>query len=450
MRLKLSTYLRRMARLAMAVTIITTPFRYRFVILSRPQEPIYKDFTDILLFPADVFLMATLGLWLVSLVLERRRVSAGPFFLTVPIVGISVMGVSGTVVSIDPMLSFYHSIRLLLLTGWYLYVLNEIKSLSEIVAPVAVQVFIQSMVGVVQVMEQHSLGLQSLGELELDPAWHGVSIVWAEGIRSLRAYGLTDHPNILGGCLAFALALMAGWYVDNKSQWRMPVAGVHLLGALGLLLTFSRSAWLALAGGFAFGALLYFKKRLRYALQEGLALIASTLILLAPFAWQNAAYLGVRLNQQNSFQQVEDESRSFYERNLLNEVTNKIFADHALLGVGLGALPRAMRDAFPKLTVNYQPAHVVLLDVAAELGIFGALFYAVTLIGPWLALVINRRRIIFSPTLIGMSAVLLALTLIGFFDYYTWLLTPGRLWQWLIWGTWSALYQSSFTGVHDA
>ena len=43
----------------------------------------------------------------------------------------------------------------------------------------------------------------------LDPTQSGVSIVAASGgSRLLRAYGLTDHPNILGGCLAFGLLLL--------------------------------------------------------------------------------------------------------------------------------------------------------------------------------------------------------------------------------------------------
>jgi hypothetical protein len=31
-------------------------------------------------------------------------------------------------------------------------------------------------------------------------------------------------------------------------------------------------------------------------------------------------------------------------------------------------------------------------------------------------------------------------TIIGLFDYYPWLLPPGRLWHWIIWGLWSGFY----------
>jgi hypothetical protein len=53
---------------------------------------------------------------------------------------------------------------------------------------------------------------------------------------------------------------------------------------------------------------------------------------------------------------------------------------------------------------------------------------------------LNRARLTWSPALVRMSAILLAITLVGFFDYYTWLLVPGRLWQWTTWGLWSIVY----------
>jgi hypothetical protein len=32
-------------------------------------------------------------------------------------------------------------------------------------------------------------------------------------------------------------------------------------------------------------------------------------------------------------------------------------------------------------------------------------------------------------------------------DYYPWLLTPGRLWQFTIWGFWGSFYSSSLKAV---
>ena len=447
---KPSTLLRTLARLALGVTIVLIPFRYRVTLQARPLPPVYGDYTDLLLFASDISLLVALALWGLDLALSPRRLTFKPLFLTLPIAGVTGMGAVSIVFSVDPTLSLYHTVRLILLFGLHLYVLNEIRTLKEIVLPVAVQVFVQAAVGIGQVLQQRSLGLTSLGELTLDPAWNGVSIVWSGGIRSLRAYGLTDHPNILGGCLAFALVLVAGWYVGTESRWRTLAVGLFALGSLGLLLTFSRAAWLALGGGLILIAGLFLKTGQTRPLRDWLALMGAMLILVLPFAWQNAGYLGMRFDVRASLTEGTPENRSISERSALNRAVNTVFAEQAVVGIGLGTLPRALRDRYPDFPLNYQPAHVVLLDVAAETGVFGALFHSIAVTGPWLALWLNRRRLTPSPALIGVSGVLLAVTIVGFFDYYTWLLAPGRLWQWLVWGLWGAIYQSSFRGAKNA
>jgi hypothetical protein len=70
-------------------------------------------------------------------------------------------------------------------------------------------------------------------------------------------------------------------------------------------------------------------------------------------------------------------------------------------------------------------------------------FYFIIMVAPWLAVWWNRERIDLNPSFLGISAVLAAITIVGFFDYYTWLLVPGRIWQWLVWGIWAAEFQSA-------
>ncbi len=441
-RSNLSGIMRALARLAFAVTVFLVPFRARVTLLPRPQPPLFPDYTDFQLFASDAFLVAILAFWLVCLALQPRRITFGPLFLTLPIAGITTMGIVSILFSLDRDLSIYHSIRLLTLFGMYLFVVNEIKSVGQICLPIAAQVLIQAAIGIGQVLQQHSLGLQSLGELALDPTWRGISTVWSGTAISLRAYGLTDHPNILGGSLAFALGMLALWYATTETNWRALTVAVFGLGALALLLTFSRAAWLAFGSGALLCVLVLLATRQTRAAADWIALMLAALIFVAPFAWQTAGYLGARLNP-NEPSMFTGENRSIAERNTLNAATIEIFAEHPILGIGLGSLPHAMHAAYPNLQFDYQPAHFVLLDAAAETGIFGALLYFATILAPWVALWLNRRRVVFSLALVGVSGVLLAVTVVGFFDYYTWLLVPGRLWQWLTWGLWGAVYSNS-------
>jgi hypothetical protein len=435
-RTTLSSHLQTLARFAFAATVFLIPFRYRVVLVSRPFETIYPDYLDFILFAADASMLATLLFWFISHAARRRRISFGPFFIAMPLAGLTASASISSIFSLDPWLSIYHSIRLVLLAGFYLYTVNEIASLVWVMVPLALQVFVQATTGIAQALSQHSRGLQALGEYDLDPAWSGVSVVFANGVRSLRAYGLSDHPNILGGCLVFGLLLIATWFVQSSSRWRGLAVGVFALGAVGLLLTFSRAAWLAMGLALIWIAVLFCRTNQRQALTDFAALGIATAILISPFIYQNANFLGVRLNLQNPSTGVTIGDRSVAERNALNQAANKIFAARPIVGVGIGAMPLAVRFYYPDFDFYYQPTHIALLDAAAETGILGALFYFALMLAPWIALWVYRARLIESPMFIGVSAVLLAITVVGLFDYYTWLLVPGRLWQYLAWGLW--------------
>ncbi len=432
------------AYLSFGSTIVLIPFRFRYEVLSRPQPPVYSDFTDFLIFASDIFLIATLVLWMLSLILNPRRVSIGPGFLSIPILGILVTSALSIPSSVDADLSLYHWLRVLSLAGFYLYALNEVKSLNRIILPVGLMILIQAFVGLGQHLAQRSIGLESLGEWILDPAWSGVGVVLAGEVRSLRAYGLTDHPNILGGCLVFGLLSLTAWYVQSRPRWDSLVSSVITLGIITLFLTYSRTAWLAMLVGM--GLLVIGLRRYRDGelVRRWLVLMAAGLIFLLPFIWQNAEFLGVRLNVGDSFTQITLEQRSLSERRELNTAANEIFAAKPIFGVGLGAFPTALSSARPDAVYDYQPPHFALLEAAAEIGLLGAAFYFVAIVAPWLAVWLNRERIELTPSFLGISAVLAAVTIVGFFDYYTWLLAPGRIWQWLVWGIWAAEYQSIF------
>ncbi len=429
---------RELARLTLGALIVTLPVRARLVLAARPTPPVYGDYTDLLLFWSDVFLLATLSLWLLGLVLWPRRVRFGPAVLHWPLAALIGWGGVTAFFSVDALLSFYHVVRLILLAGLTLFVVNEIESVRQVIVPVALMVVTQSVIGVAQVLAQHDLGLAALGELRLDPQVRGVSVVFAGDLRFLRAYSLTDHPNLLGGCLAFALVLILAWRGSTATRWRTLWGGVFALGAVALYLTFSRTAWLAFGVGVLASAALYLYARQAHVLPDWASMAGAALLVVAPFVWQTAPYLGMRLDTQSSLLNRAPVA----ERAFLNDVTLRIFTQHPLTGVGLGALPLAQRAAFPDFPLNYQPAHFALLVAAAETGLPGAMAYVIALVAPWGALGLRGawprapgRPL--PPALIAACGALAAVTLVGFFDYYTWLLAPGRLWQWLLWGLWA-------------
>jgi O-antigen ligase len=431
-----------LARLFFGITIILIPFRFRYSLVERPAPPVYKDFTDFLLFGSDIALLVLLGFWGLSLLFLLRPVNLGPKFMWMPLMGLIVTCLITSFTSLDVKLSLYNTLRLILLFLFYLYIINELRSYTLVIISVTIQVIVQSFIALGQFFLQRSVGLQAFGEHTLNPSVRGVSIVSTGVTRLLRSYGLAEHPNILGGCLAFGLILFLAVYLDGQPNVRLWISFVMVIGLSALFVTFSRSAWLAFLMGtlILLGnvALAHDWKKLRSVVWLALA----SLLVLAPLVGTYSGYVGARLNFGGSFSKNPYEIRSIAERLLLDRAGLHIFLDKPFTGVGLGTSAIAIRKYFPHFRGSFVPPHLVLLAVAIELGIVGLIFYIFSLLIPWVELLKYKVVIRRKPILLIMSVLLMAITLIGFFDIYPWLPPTGRLWQWLIWGLWVVAYET--------
>jgi O-antigen ligase len=433
----------RLAALSLGIAVFLSPLRGGLTVQDRSLPPLYYAYRNLVLYPSDVLALATLIFWALSLAFQPRRLRLQPLWLTLPIAGLTLAAWISILASPDRVFSTYQSVRLLLLFVLYIYAINELRSLRFIFLGAGALIATQGAVGIAQALHQHDIGLARLGELPLDPSQGGVSVVVSGAVRSLRAYGLTDHPNILGGCLALALVLVIVWHFQIASPWKPLTAALAMLGALALLLTFSRSAWLGFAAGMTILLIWIVRSRRWEALNQAMILCAACLLILAPFVLQNAAVLGVRLGQNGSFLAATAENQAINERGLLFRLGLGVFSAHPVSGVGVGAFPQALRQGNPHFPFALQPPHLVALDVAAETGVFGALFYLAAVVLPWIAFFTQRNRLRASPELAGVTAALLAISVISLFDYYPWMSNPGQLWQWLLWGSWASLYTAS-------
>ena len=438
---------RRLARTAFGAAIILSPFRAGILLAARPQPPIYTGYTDFVAAWSEVAVVAALALWGTSIVLDPRPIALPrPSFLRWPAAALLVLAVASASWSIDPALSVFNAGEIVVMACLAVYVLNEVDSLEGLVVPLAAMVAVQAVVGIGQVLVQRSVGLAALGEPVLDPARKGVSVVATSAAdRLLRAYGLTEHPNILGGLLVFALLLLGAGLLGARQRTRMAGSVVLVAGLCALVLTFSRAAWLALAAGLLVApALQAYRRDWRAARRwAGAGLAGATLagLMALPFA----PYLGARVSIGNAT--ADTEIMSTGERAILIGATGALVAAHPLGGTGLATLPLAISRANPGLTFDDQPASVVVLDVAAELGVFAALCYGSMLFAPMVALWRLRGR--WTPSLIAASAALVASGVVGLFDYYTWTFAAGRIWAWLLLGLWAGMYAKA-AGIHAA
>jgi hypothetical protein len=445
----LLTLVRALTYVAFSALIVLSPFRARFELLSRPDTPVYGDYTDFLLFWSDVAFLTFLALWGLSLLISGRLPRFGPPAVRWPVFGLLAITWLSAAASIDPALSAYNALRLTAAAALALYVLNEIDSPLKLAPALLVMVVLQAVVGIGQAIDQESVGLHELGEHHLDVNAGGTSVVWSDiGPRQLRAYGLSDHPNILGGVMALALVLVAAAAVQAREAWRAPLAVVFALGCGALLLTFSRSAGLGLGLGLLLilGLLAYRHDWRRVGVWAGVILggVIVCLALAKPYGG-DLVQRGVVFDASEA---SSTERRSLNEREALVKLTNDVFVARPLLGVGVGALPKALKDQEPDFKYDYQPAHFALLTVSAETGIVGGMMYGALIVVPFVLLWWRRREL--TPELIAASGALLALTIVGLLDYYTWSLAPGRIWYWLVLGLWAGAYMRRGEASPDA
>ncbi|NOT03937.1 MAG: O-antigen ligase family protein [Anaerolineales bacterium] len=425
------------SRIAFAITVFFIPFRWRVLLLPRPIFPLYADYTDFLLFASDISMLAMFVFWAFSIALDLRKLKTGPVLILLFLTGLTLAGWVSVLGSEDPLLSQYHAIHFTALLLFFLYIVNEIESAVWVLVPAGLQILFQSFIAIAQSISQTSLGLQKMGELVLDPDRSGVSVVLGDGFRFLRGYGLSDHPNILGGCLAFGLVLMLAVILYGKRREPILASIIFLVSFLALALTFSRSAWISffVAGSFMVGV-----EALSHrwdSVKRAAILGALSLLVAAPFIQNNLSVFSSRVNSGDV---SKDEPMK--ERAYLMGAGNFIFVEHSAIGVGLGASPLAMEKHFPDFPLDYQPPHYALLASAMETGVLGGAFYFLLLFMPLLMFIKNWKDYSSQPLIMGASALLLAVTVVGLFDYYTWLYSAGRMWQWLAWGLWSSAISS--------
>ena len=233
----------------------------------------------------------------------------------------------------------------------------------------AIVLLLQGVVAVAQFLLQRELGLAWLGEPTLDLLVEGTSVAQRDGQNWLRAYGLNSHPNQLG-LLLTALILLV-WPQRKRAQsgvWRAVFWLALATGFAGLLVSLSRSAWLALGVG---GLVLAWPRgkitvRSWREFAVPVAVFSAGLLL---FALLYGDVMASRLVALDS----PLESRSLWERQRDWGIALHLLEERPFLGTGPNRY-LAAAQAYDPAAVT---VHNVPLLVGAELGLLG--------LGVWLA-----------------------------------------------------------------
>lgn len=305
---------------------------------------------------------------------RERPFSWGSAIVTLPLAGFTALILVNRDVS-DVTKTIHDVTNLSLLWYAYLFVLNERPRVGR---PLALAVLFLGGISLAQFLKQGSIGLTALGELPLDPEVSGVTVMVAQGRRWLRAYGLSRHPNMQAGMFALSLLFLLPLVWRRLRRRHLALVAAVALGLAGLLVTFSRGAWLAFFIGFSFWVGGVLRRQVDIPATKRRAMLRSGLILGALFVMISVPFMVVssRLITSRLFLNTPIEAASVGERVRSARVALQLFVQHPWWGVGSGNF----QAAGGLLSTYVHMVHVAPLRAAAELGLPGLVFWG------WLAL----------------------------------------------------------------
>jgi O-antigen ligase len=322
---------------------------------------------------------------------------------------------------------------------------------------------IQSIIGLLQFFSQTSLGLYRLGESHLGPTVVGAAKIIVNNQAFIRGYGTFPHPNLLAVLLI--VSILISIYSFLNSTWKNQIWwGIAIfVNILGLTVTFSRAAFLALAIGLIifFGILgkilfLDFMEKIKFsnsrfstssnntydqdAIKNNLIMVIVIVIVSSAFSFLLfRPYLISRAV-------VKDNTLS--ERILFNQIGLNMIKHNPVFGVGAGESVLHMEQySTVKLEPwQKQPIHNYFLLSAAELGIPGALILIWILISHFfLILNLNILKLFRNWKLeirnlqLGLSqlttlTLLFSFLILMMFDHYFYTLQQTQLLLWITLG----------------
>ncbi|KKQ06180.1 MAG: O-antigen ligase-related protein, partial [Candidatus Moranbacteria bacterium GW2011_GWF1_36_4] len=303
----------------------------------------------------------------------------------------------------DKTLAFYFSFKLFLAIGLFWTVRRIDFSWRKFIFILMLVGALQGALAIGQFLTQSDFSSTLLGT-----SWHivssgGTSVIEMPGGRWLRAYGTFSHPNVLGGYLAIVLLLVVNFQfsifnfqsilnaliskfrnsdlIQNFRQKRISLwltkleignynyvlrLTSYVLIFSGLVVSFSRSAWIVFAIGFILLFLFQREKR-RELVKLAVVFLGVGLIWLTAFS----PLFFSRIAGEERL-----EKKSFDDRSTYVLQSKEIIKENFWLGVGAGNYTKAVADKNPQKPIwKIQPVHNVFLLVWSELGIIGLILF---------------------------------------------------------------------------
>lgn len=424
------------------LVLFVLPWQTRYVINATYFKDNFVEYSSMAIYLTDVLIVLLL-LTSIPIFFRKNKFNLGPKFIFWPLVmlllwmWVSIIWTKG--IGLDYLVSINFASHFTLFGLFYLYLINFVKNIKDIIWPVILGLVVQSGVAIYQYYLNSSVGLRLTGESVLDSSKSGIPVVIVEGIRKLRAHGSLPHANILGGILAIWLIVLSAWFYAVKKTWKHYLIWlIFIVLSISLVLSFSRAAWLVFGLGVLTAIVVVWFK---YPKKTKRIILPSLLIILVvtSFAFNQRQAIFSRFNLEQPI-----ESISIKSRQQQFDSFKSVFIKYPILGVGAGQyVPYLYKinqetegwSYRPDLSGwvynptgkidNYEPVHNIFLLVLAELGIVGFLIFLSLFIGVLIEILRSKKKLFILSRTLAIAWV--AIFVLGMFDHYIWTLQQGKL-----------------------
>jgi putative inorganic carbon (HCO3(-)) transporter len=441
-------------KILIIVFFLTFTINIRKVILTpcSSLKGSFSEYTTIFISWADVLMVSTIIIYVIKVLyrqlnsngkwirLDRNltaiasiKVSRETYYLIILLIWSSL----SIFWSISKAIAAYRVISLIEICVFVyiaLAILREKKWLNLAIYALITNGVAQSIIGIIQFATNKSIGLRIFGESIIGPYVDGVAKIVIEGEKHIRAYGTFPHPNIMGGFLIVPIAIV---FVELSIRLRLRfqayekevsyettlrmmstrwLALIEIILIIGLLLTYSRSAFLGLVVGLCIICLIYknFDGRIITQMKRKGLIIAITVAIIL-----FVLILGINTNILSG--------QSMSERSLYQEVSYETISEHPLAGVGMGQFVINEYIANPNFqNWQYQPVHNVYLLIFSELGVIGfmlIIFILIMFLHRLTEYMQNGKNL----TMNIYYIIIISYAVIAFFDHYFWDIKVGML-----------------------
>ncbi|MFA6183899.1 MAG: O-antigen ligase family protein [Parcubacteria group bacterium] len=376
------------------------------------------------------FFELLLSVWLLLNIVSLKKCSNKKILFSVLIfIGYSFLSIFW---AYDKLLSLHLLFPLVLGALSFLVLQEKLLNFKVFTFSLILSTSLHGLLGLYQFFTQSSFSNKWLGISEHIVWQGGTSVLEIESARFLRAYGGMLHPNILGGFLMIAILLGLCAYLKSspkENYWKYFLLITLLVNFSAFLVTFSRSAFIALLAGlfFILTYYLYHKKiaQVKKLLSFIFIFIVIGIIFLLSFF--NLFFNRITINSRL-------ESKSIKERIVAIKESQELIYQNPFLGTGIGNYTSALikNKNVTKEIWHFQPVHNIYLLIFSELGIFGFsffLFIVIFIIWDFFESFKKEdiNRVIF-------SVIIVSLLILSLFDHWVWTSHSGIIIFWLLLG----------------